>query len=154
MCMQMLLQHNQSGMAAIRQVFNKEKNHLHHRQMVCNSVSDSCKDICVFSPPPPPHQSTKHNGEQFFQILFPVLQKLVETDEHSGHYFLIVLNLRNKRFEVLDSMRNLEDAKLADYCNRIINCIKSLWTIYYDGTNNPIEKYELVNIPVPQQKNK
>ncbi|KAG2630090.1 hypothetical protein PVAP13_3KG492001 [Panicum virgatum] len=116
----MLLQHNQSGMAAIGQVFNKETNHLYHKQM----------------------------------ILFPVLQKLVEADEHSGHYFLIVLNLRNKRFEVLDSMRNLEDAKLADYCNRIINCIKSMWTIYYDGTNNPIEKYELVNIPVLQQKNK
>jgi len=51
-------------------------------------------------------------------------------------------------------MRNLGDAKLADCCNRIINCIKSLWRIYYDGTNNPIEKYELVDIPVPQQKNK
>ena len=108
-----------------------------------------------FLPSTTPHTSQLNiMANNFFQILFPVLQKLVEADEHSGHYFLIVLNLRNKRFEVLDSMRNLEDAKLADYCNRIINCIKSLWTIYYDGTNNPIEKYELVNIPVSQQKNK
>ncbi|KAG2629464.1 hypothetical protein PVAP13_3KG468401, partial [Panicum virgatum] len=60
------------------------------------------------------------------QILFPVLQKLVQSDEHSGHYFLIVLNLRNKRFEVLDSMRNLENGKLAECCNKITNAIKSL----------------------------
>ena len=108
-----------------------------------------------FLPSPTPHTSQLNiMANNFFQILFPVLQKLVEADEHSGYYFLIVLNLRNKRFEVLDSMRNLGDAKLANYCNRIINCIKSLWSIYYDGTNNPIEEYELVNIPVPQQKNK
>ena len=83
-------------------------------------------------------------GHIFLQILFPVLQKLVQSDEHSGHYFLIVLNLRNKRFEVLDSMRNLENGKLAECCNKITNAIKSLWKIYYPDTKNPIDKYEMV----------
>ncbi|KAG2557405.1 hypothetical protein PVAP13_8NG254702 [Panicum virgatum] len=111
------LQHNQSGMAAVTQVFKKETNHLDHKQL----------------------------------ILFPVLQKLVQSDEHSGHYFLIVLNLRNKRFEVLDSMRNLENGKLAECCNKITNAIKSLWKIYYPDTKNPIDKYEIVDISIPKQ---
>ena len=94
-------------------------------------------------------------GTNFFlQILFPVLQKLVQSDEHSGHYFLIVLNLRNKRFEVLDSMRNLENGKLAECCNKITNAIKSLWKIYYPDTKNPIDKYEIMDIPIPKQTNK
>ena len=110
----------------------------------------------VFSPLPslPSHRQLNimvNKNFFFFQILFPVLQKLVEADEHSGHYFLIVLNLRNNRFEVLDSMRTLEDKKLANCCNKIVNCIKTLWRTYYDGT---IEKYELVNIAVSQQRNK
>ncbi|RLN25608.1 hypothetical protein C2845_PM07G17890 [Panicum miliaceum] len=86
-------------------------------------------------------------------ILLPVLQKLVDSDEHSGHYFLIVLNLCNKRFEVLDSMRTLENRKLAERCNKITGAIKSLWKTYYAETNNPIDNYELVDVPVPKQKN-
>ena len=76
----------------------------------------------------------------FLQILFPVLQKLVQSDEHPGHYFLIVLNLRNKRFEVLDSMRNLENGKLAECCNKITNAIKSLWKIYYPDVTPQVFK--------------
>ena len=90
----------------------------------------------------------------FLQILFPVLQKLVQSDEHSGHYFLIVLNLHNKRFEMLDSMRNLENGKLAECCNKITNAIKSLWKIYYPDIENPIDKYEIMDIPIPKQTNK
>jgi hypothetical protein len=41
-----------------------------------------------------------------------------------GHYFLLVLNLRNKRFEVLDLMRTLEDEAFFDCCNILIGAIK------------------------------
>jgi hypothetical protein len=50
--MQMLLQQNQTTIAAITHVSKKETNHLDHMQL----------------------------------ILFLVLQKLVDADEHSGHY--------------------------------------------------------------------
>jgi Ulp1 family protease len=86
-------------------------------------------------------------------IFFPVLQKLVEADEHSWHYFLIVLNLRNKSFELLDSMRSLEDEKLAARCNGFLAAIKSLWNDHYSDSKHPIDNYELVDIAVPKQTN-
>jgi len=86
-------------------------------------------------------------------VLFPVLQRLVPSDIHSGHYFLIVLNLRNNRFEVLDSMRTLENEALAQCCNTITSGIKQLWKIYYAQTTEQIENYETVQIPVPKQTN-
>ena len=162
MPMQTFLQHNQSGMAAVTQVFKKETNHLDHRQLVYNTASISCFFFCTLFPFFLPHLpfsamvSFLHDaGHIFFlQILFPVLQKLIQSDEHSGHYFLIVLNLHNKRFEVLDSMRNLENGKLAECCNKITIAIKSLWKIYYPNTKNPIDKYKIVDIPIPKQTNK
>ncbi|KAG2605582.1 hypothetical protein PVAP13_4NG083617 [Panicum virgatum] len=95
-------------------------------------------------------------------VLFPVLQRLVSSDIQSGHYFLIVLNLRNNRFEVLDSMRTLENEALAQCCNTITSGIKQLWKIYYAQTlcytdtaqtTKQIENNETVQIPVPKQTN-
>lgn len=86
--------------------------------------------------------------------MFPVLPLLVEGDENSGHYFLIVLNRRNKRFELLDSMSSLGDSKLAGCCNTIISVIKRLWRTHYADTNNSIDNYEVVDIGVPKKTNK
>ncbi|PVH31945.1 hypothetical protein PAHAL_9G269200 [Panicum hallii] len=86
-------------------------------------------------------------------VLFPVLQKLVQNDEHSGHYFLIVVNLRNNRFEILDSMRTLENEALAQCSATIINTIKKLWETHYAETSKQIEDYEIVQIGVPKQAN-
>ncbi|CAN6281787.1 unnamed protein product, partial [Urochloa humidicola] len=73
--------------------------------------------------------------------------------EKVGHYFLLVLNLRNKRFEVLDSMRTLSDPILKSCCNTIIAGIKKLWKIHYADSRFDIESYEMVNIGVPLQMN-
>jgi len=51
-------------------------------------------------------------------------------------------------------MRNLENGKLAECCNKITNAIKSLWKIYNPDTKNPIDKYKIVDIPIPKQTNK
>ncbi|RLM60201.1 hypothetical protein C2845_PM14G09690 [Panicum miliaceum] len=77
--------------------------------------------------------------------------KLMNTQ---GHYFLIVLNLRNKSFELLDSMRSLEDEKLAAFCNGFLAAIKSLWKDHYSDSKHPIDNYELVDIAVSKQTNK
>ena len=83
--------------------------------------------------------------------MFPVLQKL---QNNIGHYFLLTLNLRNKRFEVLDSMRSLEDRSLRNCCNILIEAIKKLWSIHYADSDKAIEDYELIDIAVPIQTNK
>jgi hypothetical protein len=61
------------------------------------------------------------------QVMFPVLQVIKTKDLGSyGHYFLLVLNIRNHRFEVIDSMRSLEDANLKTCCDQLIEAIKQL----------------------------
>ena len=67
---------------------------------------------------------------------------------------MIVLNLRNKRFELLDSLRTRGDAKQEDCCNKIMAGIKTLWGIHYGDTNHDIENYELVDIGVAKLTNK
>jgi Ulp1 family protease len=86
--------------------------------------------------------------------MFPVLQMIGDGGEQVGHYFLLVLNLRNERFEVLDSMRSLEDEALFDCCNTLIGAIKQVWTKYEYEEKKPISNYELVDIGVPIQSNK
>jgi hypothetical protein len=78
---------------------------------------------------------------------------LVQDDAHSGHYFMIVLNLRNERFELIDSLRTLGDPKLAECCNKVLSRIKFLWNIYYGDSDYAIDDYELVDIAVPKQTN-
>ena len=78
----------------------------------------------------------------------------MEGNEHSGHYFFIVLNLHNKRFELLNSMRSLGDANLAACCDKILAAVKSLWKDYYNTSNHQIDSYEIVDIGVPKQTNK
>ena len=58
------------------------------------------------------------------QVFFPVLQRMDRNEQEIGHYFLIVLNLRNNRFEVLDSMRSMEDKSLESCCITITIGIK------------------------------
>ncbi|CAO2177240.1 unnamed protein product [Urochloa humidicola] len=87
-------------------------------------------------------------------VMFPVLQIIEGKDsEKVGHYFLLVLNLRNGRFEVLDSMRTLRDGNLKACCNKIIAAIKSLWRMHYPGSRFDTGSYELVPIAVPLQNN-
>ncbi|CAN6273204.1 unnamed protein product [Urochloa humidicola] len=87
-------------------------------------------------------------------IMFPVLQTIEgNNSEKIGHYFLLVLNLRNGRFEVLDSMRTLRDENLKSCCNNIIAAIKSLWKMYYLASKFDIDSYELVHTAVPLQNN-
>lgn len=86
--------------------------------------------------------------------MIPVIQNLVRGDPESGHYFLIVLNLRNKRFEVFDSMRTLEDKSFLNCCMEIINSVKHLWKVHYPNSRNQIDEYELFEVNITKQGNK
>jgi hypothetical protein len=44
------------------------------------------------------------------QVMFPVLQNLCTAPNlFCGHYYIINLNLKAERFEIMDSMRNAGD---------------------------------------------
>ena len=86
--------------------------------------------------------------------MFPVLEAMRNNGpDTAGHYYLLVLNLREKRFEVMDSMRSLGDERLRKSCNTIMEGIKTLWRKHYPNSKKA-ENYEAVDIGVPKQSNK
>jgi len=59
--------------------------------------------------------------------MFPVLEAMGNNGSDTmGHYYLLVLNLRGKRFEVMDSMKSLGDERLRKSYNTIMEGIKTL----------------------------
>jgi hypothetical protein len=89
------------------------------------------------------------------QVMFHVLQvSKVKNLSDVGHYFLLVLNIRNARFEVLDSMRTLEDTNLRTCYDKLMESIKKLWSEHYPDSKVQIQNYEAISITVPQQNNK
>ncbi|KAM0850571.1 hypothetical protein ACQ4PT_052992 [Festuca glaucescens] len=85
----------------------------------------------------------------------PVLQDLTpDMDVMTGHYYLIVLNLKSGRFEVMDSMRREGDAGLMKDSRTIIGSIKHLWATNYSESKIDISKYKTVHISTPMQDTK
>jgi hypothetical protein len=85
--------------------------------------------------------------------MFPILQTLsqpVKGAKGINHYFLINLNLRDERFEVMDSMRTLEDKSLEKCATGVVNGIKLYWNTQY---TRRIGHFTLVDIEVPKQDN-
>ncbi|KAJ1266110.1 hypothetical protein BS78_08G126100 [Paspalum vaginatum] len=88
-------------------------------------------------------------------VMFPVLQDIKRTGyKDFGHYFLLVLNLRCNRFEVLDSWRGPDNDVLRTCCNTIIVGIKVFWKLHYPDSNKDVDSFNPVHIIVPQQNNK
>jgi hypothetical protein len=87
--------------------------------------------------------------------MFPLLEAMGNIgSETARHCYLLVLNLRGKRFEVMDSMRSLGDKRLRKSYNKIMEGIKTLWKKHYPNSRKDIEDYEAVDIGVPKQSNK
>ena len=84
--------------------------------------------------------------------MFIVLQDLTpQSKEMCGHYYLIVLNLKAGRFELMDSMRNEGDKGLMEDARKIIGSIKYLWQLNYSESKIDISTYRTVHIPTPKQ---
>ncbi|KAM0915625.1 hypothetical protein ACQ4PT_010699 [Festuca glaucescens] len=99
--------------------------------------------------------SPTHRLDHKDMILFSVLQDLTpDLDVMTGHYYLIVLNLKSGRFEVMDSMRREGDAGLMKDSRTIIGSIKHLWATNYSESKIDISKYKTVHISTPMQDTK
>lgn len=87
------------------------------------------------------------------QIMFGVLQDLTpDIKQFNGHYYLIVLNLKAERFEVMDSLGSKGNKGLvADY-RAIIGSIKYMWAQNYADSKINIEKWKTEHISTPMQK--
>ncbi|KAM0863531.1 hypothetical protein ACQ4PT_044520 [Festuca glaucescens] len=97
--------------------------------------------------------SDKKIGMQLvISIMFPVLQNLSTVkDLFIGHYYLINLNLKAERFEIMDSLRKASDKALKSDSSKIIKSIEEIWSSNYKMSNIKIENFETIHIPVPKQ---
>jgi hypothetical protein len=90
---------------------------------------------------------------QKIQVMFPILQTLsrpVKGAKGINLYLIINLNLRDERFEVMDSMRTLADKFLEKYAMGVVNGINLYWNTQY---THHIGHFTLVDIEVPKQDN-
>jgi hypothetical protein len=87
--------------------------------------------------------------------MLPVIEDLAPTEpDPVNHYWLFVMNIRDRRFEVLDSVRSLKDKNLSASVDKILGAINVLWDMYYANSKVKLEKFELQDIRPPKQLTK
>jgi hypothetical protein len=75
--------------------------------------------------------------------MLPVLEDLAEGEPVKvNHYWLFIINIRDRRFEVLDSLRALADAKFQERVNKILAAIKTLWEEYYATSKVKLQNFD------------
>ncbi|KAM0898621.1 hypothetical protein ACQ4PT_021790 [Festuca glaucescens] len=76
-------------------------------------------------------------------VMLPVLEDLApDANEPVNHYWLFVINIRDRRFEVLDSIRSLSDRKLAQNVEDILSSVHALWDQYYANSPVKLSRFE------------
>ncbi|CAM0910498.1 unnamed protein product [Alopecurus aequalis] len=87
-------------------------------------------------------------------IVIPVMENLVpEAKDPVNHYWLLVINIRDKRFELLDSMRSKADKKLDACAKKLIAIITLLWEDEYKDSDVKLDRYGYEDIIPPKQTN-
>ncbi|XBI45768.1 hypothetical protein VPH35_110180 [Triticum aestivum] len=82
--------------------------------------------------------------------MLPVLQcDNVNDREGGGHYWVFNINLRDRRFKVLDSNRKLEHIELMNTDSTITGAVRQLWRKHYPKQS--IKHFQIINIDVPKQ---
>ena len=94
-----------------------------------------------------------------FQIMFATFDPPPATMKDAiGHYCLVTLNLREKRFEFLDSLNDADSAPANLVFRKMVRNIKKVWkdgSASCDEPLNPptLDGFALTHINVPQQGN-
>lgn len=82
--------------------------------------------------------------------MIPVLEFVDPNDPEGGrHYWLFNINLRDERFEVLDSWRKLDDVELMNCASTIAGAVRYLLREHYP--KHKIDHFPIINIDVPKQ---
>ncbi|XBI28568.1 hypothetical protein VPH35_052764 [Triticum aestivum] len=72
----------------------------------------------------------------------------VNDREGGRHYWVFNINLRDGRFEVLDSNRKLEHIELMNTASTIVGEVRQLWRKHYPKQS--IEHFQIIDIDVPK----
>ena len=71
-----------------------------------------------------------------------------------NHYWLRVVNIRDKRFELIDSMRSKENKILDANAKKIICLFKNLWDLHYPNSQIKLDNFGYEDIEPPKQTTK
>ena len=87
--------------------------------------------------------------------MFPMFQELAPHDPHDkcGHHYAICLDLKNQRFEVLDSMCLAADADLTSHAEFFINNVKETWNRHYENSKVQIRHFPVEYVATTNQGN-
>ena len=86
--------------------------------------------------------------------MFPVIENIDEKKPVIGnHYWVFNVNLRDRKFEVLDSWRTLANKSLDDCARRMVASVRILWETHYPKSHIGMDGFKLINIDVPKQNN-
>ena len=85
-----------------------------------------------------------------------MFQELAPHDPHDkcGHYYTICLNLKNQRFEVLDSIRLGNDEDLTTHAEFFINDLKETWNRHYENSKVQIRHFPIEYLNTAKQGNR
>ncbi|CAL5059437.1 unnamed protein product [Urochloa decumbens] len=83
-------------------------------------------------------------------LFFPVLEVNVTTE--LKHWFVIVVNFKAQRFELMDSLRGQQDKDLLETSNKIISNIKILWKQHHAKSKIDISQFKSLYIDAPKQE--
>ena len=84
--------------------------------------------------------------------MIPVMENLVPSEKVPvNHYWLLVINIRDGRFELLDSMRSKADKNLDMCAKKIITVLMSLWEDMYPNSPIKLDRFGYVDIEPPKQ---
>ncbi|XBJ14082.1 hypothetical protein VPH35_006176 [Triticum aestivum] len=86
-------------------------------------------------------------------VMFPMFQELAPHDQHDkcGQHYVICLDLKNQRFEVLDSMRFAADADLTTHAEFFINNLKETWNRHYENSKVQIRFFPIEYVATTKQ---
>ncbi|EMS64671.1 hypothetical protein TRIUR3_19505 [Triticum urartu] len=86
-------------------------------------------------------------------VMLPVLEFTDPNDQEGGrHYWVFNINLRDHRFEMLDSWRKLDNPDLMHCASTIAGAVRCLWKQHYPKHN--ISHFQVIDIDVPKQPGK
>ncbi|XBH94848.1 hypothetical protein VPH35_085524 [Triticum aestivum] len=88
-------------------------------------------------------------------VMFAMFQELAPHDPHNkcGYHYAICLDLKNQRFEVLDSMRSTADADLTSHAEFFINNVKETWNRHYENSKVQIRHFPIEYVVTTKQGN-
>jgi hypothetical protein len=63
--------------------------------------------------------------------------------DSSGHYFMVVLNIKAQSFEVMDSLSKNGKALMIDACHFLDAGVKTMWTRMYNNSKVQIGSWPI-----------